>query len=184
MEGGGEPRVLGVRSVCSGRRFRLGQVEALVRGRRVVLDALLHPGAVAVVAVDGGRVLLERQFRPVVGEWLYELPAGTLEPGESPEEAARRELVEETGYRASRLWRLASFYPSPGVSTEVITVFVAEGLEYVGARPEEDEVIETVWLGLDEALGMVVDGRIRDAKTIIGLMLYAWRVRGGAAPRG
>jgi len=168
-----EPRVLRVEEACRGRRFSLGRVEALIRGRRVVLDALLHPGAVAVLAVDKGRVLLERQFRPVVGRWLYEIPAGTLEPGEEPEEAAARELREETGYVAGRLRRLLEFYPSPGVSTEKIVVFLAEELRLGERSLEPDEVIETVWLPLREALEMIRRAEIIDGKTIVALLYYA-----------
>jgi len=168
-------RILGE---CRGKRFTLARVEAEVDGRRITRDVLLHPGAVAVLAVDSGRVLLERQYRVPVGGWIYEIPAGTREPGESPEETARRELVEETGYEPLELTELFRFYPSPGVSTEEIHVFLAERLRYVGARPEPDEAIETLWVGLDEALEMVRDGRIRDGKTIAALLYYRL-LRGG-----
>ena len=170
------PRVLGSEPLCRGRRLALERVIAEIRGRRVALDALRHPGAVAVLAVDdGGRVLLERQYRPVVGEWLYEVPAGTLEPREDPLETARRELLEETGYTASKWRRLLVFYTSPGVSTEVMHLYEARGLSYQGARPEEDELIETVFVPLDKAIGMVWSGEIRDAKTIIALLAAAFR---------
>jgi len=157
---------------CRGRRFELAVVEAEAAGRRVRRDVLLHPGAVAVLAVEDGRVLLERQYRVPVGGWLYEIPAGTREPGEEPAETARRELVEETGYEPGELVELFRFYPSPGVSTEEITVFLARRLRYVGARPEPDEAIETLWVGLDEALEMVERGVIRDGKTIAALLYY------------
>ena len=162
-----------VEELCRGRRFVLARVYDVVRGRVKQFDALLHPGAVAIVAVDGDRVLLERQYRPVVGEWLYEIPAGTLEPGEEPGETARRELEEETGYRPGWLRKLVEFYSSPGVSTEKLIVFLAGDLARGRQRLEEDEVIEVIWVGLEEALEMIRDGRIRDAKTIIGLLYYA-----------
>lgn len=166
------PRILGFRELCRGRRFAFGQVEAIIRGRRQVYDTLRHPGAVAVVAVDGaGRVLLERQYRPSVGEWLYEIPAGTLEPGESPEETARRELVEETGYEPGWLRLLARFYTSPGISTEEMYIYAAGDLRKTEARPEEDELIETLWVPMDEALEMIKRGEIRDGKTVAGLLL-------------
>lgn len=165
--------MLGFRELCRGRRFSFGQVEALVNGQRRLFDTFQHPGAVAVVAVDErGRVLMERQYRPSVGEWLYEIPAGTLEPGEEPEETARRELVEETGYEPGGLRPLARFYSSPGVSTEMLYIYAAGGLREVGARPEEDEVIEVRWVPLEEALEMIKRGEIRDCKTLAGLLLY------------
>jgi ADP-ribose pyrophosphatase len=162
-----------VEELCRGRRLVLARVYDTVRGTVKQFDALLHPGAVAIVAVDGDRVLLERQYRPVVGEWLYEIPAGTLEPGEEPEETARRELEEETGYRPGRLVKLVEFYSSPGVSTEKLIVFLADRLSRGRQRLEEDELIEVEWVRLSEALDMIRDGRIRDAKTIIGLLYYA-----------
>ncbi len=174
--GAGDPRVLGREPLCRGRRLVLERVIAEIRGRRVALDALRHPGAVAILAVDdAGRVLLERQYRPVVGEWLYEVPAGTLEPGEDPLETAKRELLEETGYTASSWRRLLVFYTSPGVSTEVMHLYEARGLRYRGARPEEDELIETVFVPLSKAVEMIWSGEIRDAKTIIALFSAALR---------
>jgi ADP-ribose pyrophosphatase len=162
-----------IEEVCRGRRLVLARVYDVIRGRTKYFDAILHPGAVAIVAVDGDRVLLERQYRPVVGEWLYEIPAGTLEPGEKPEETARRELEEETGYRPGWLRRLIEFYSSPGMSTEKIIVFLAGNLSRGEQRLEEDELIEVKWVKLDEALEMIRDGRIKDAKTLIGLLYYA-----------
>ena len=167
-----EPRILGFRELCRGRRFVFGQVEVVIRGKRQVYDTLRHPGAVAIIAVDdSGRVLLERQYRPSVGEWLYEIPAGTLEPGESPEETARRELVEETGYEPGWLRLLARFYTSPGISTEEMYIYAAGDLRKTEARPEEDELIETLWVPMDEALEMIKRGEIRDGKTVAGLLL-------------
>jgi len=172
------PRVIGRRVLCRGRRMVFGQVLADLGGREVWFDALLHGGAVAVLAVEGGRVLLERQFRPVIGEWIYEIPAGTIEEGEEPVETARRELVEETGYEPARLTHLLTIYPSPGTSTERIHVFLAEDLRYRGARLEEDEAIETLWVPLSEALEMIRRGDIRDAKTIVALLYYSALHRG------
>ncbi len=170
--GGAEPRLLGFRELCRGRRHVFGQVLVDLGGRVVGFDVLRHPGAVAVLALDErGRVLVERQYRPAVGGWVLEIPAGTLEPGEEPLEAARRELLEETGYEASRLCHMASFYPSPGVSSEVIHVYLAEGLSYRGQRLEEDEVIEVLWMEPRELLERQLEG-VADAKTLIALLLY------------
>ncbi len=168
-----EPRILGEKVLCQGRKLALGQVVAEIRGRRVVFDALLHPGAVAILAVDEkGRVLLERQFRPIIGEWIYEVPAGTIEEGENPRETVRRELVEETGYEPGAIEHLVTMYTSPGTSKEKLHIYLAKDLRYRGARPEQDELIETLWIPLDEALEMIKKGEIKDAKTIVALLYY------------
>jgi ADP-ribose pyrophosphatase len=158
--------------VCRGRRFSLERVTVDVNGRVRILDSLRHPGAVAIVAVDDGKVLLERQYRPVVEDWVYELPAGTIEPGEPPERTAVRELVEETGYEPGRVELLGWFYTSPGVSTEKLYVYGALDLREVGRRLEDDEVIEVEWMPLNKVIDMVRKGEIRDAKTLAGLLLY------------
>jgi ADP-ribose pyrophosphatase len=166
------PRWKGFRELCRGRRFVFGQTIAIVKGREQRFDTLLHPGAVAIVAMDDNeRVLLEKQYRPIIDKWLYEVPAGTLEEGEDPAEAARRELLEETGYEPRKLCHVASFYPSPGVSTELIHVYIAGDLVYKGQRLEEDELIETIWIPVEEAVDMVWRGEIVDGKTIIALLV-------------
>lgn len=168
-----EPRLVEERLLCRGRRYALAQRVIEYRGVRAVRDVLLHPGAVVILPLlDGDRVVMLRQYRPGPLEWLYELPAGTVEEGEDPEETARRELVEETGYEAGRLRLLFKVYPSPGVSTEVMYMYLAEDLRYVGARPEKGEFLETVVLGLDEAVDMVRRGEIVDGKTVMLLLYY------------
>lgn len=166
------PRVIRRRVLCRGRRMVFGQVLADLDGREVWFDALLHGGAVAILVVEDDRVLLEKQFRPVVGEWVYEIPAGTIEEGEEPVETARRELVEETGYEPRELVLLTTLYPSPGTSTEKIYIFLARGLVEREKRLEHDELIETMWIPLNEALDLVRRGEIRDAKTIVALLYY------------
>lgn len=171
----GEEDVLLRRSslLCEGRKFSLRRMEVSWRGRRLVFDYLDHPGSVAVLAVDDkGRVLLERQYRPIVGSWVYEIPAGTREDGEEPWSTAVRELVEETGYRPGRVCEVLWFYPTPGVSNEVIVVYHAYDLEFVGSNPEEDEFIEVLWVGVDEAVRMIAEGKIVDGKTIVALLSY------------
>jgi ADP-ribose pyrophosphatase len=130
-----------------------------------------HPGAVAIVAVDREDVVtLVRQLRAPARRKLLELPAGTLEPGESPLETARRELAEETGLRGGRWRELASFWTTPGFCRERMTLFVAEGVEAGAASAEADEEIELVrWpvAAVGERLG-----EIEDAKTLVGLLLY------------
>lgn len=137
-----------------------------------------HPDAVGIVALDDqGRVLMLRQYRHAVGERLLELPAGKLDtPGEDPAEAARRELQEETGYTAGRVDRLLRFHNSAGWTDEGTTLYLAEGLRETGT-PEsftaahEEADMEVCWVPLDEAVSMVASGEIRDAKSIIGILL-------------
>lgn len=152
------------------------------RAATVVRDVVRHPGAVAVVPVlDGDRIVLVRNHRVAVDEWLYELCAGKLERGEEPAAAAARELEEETGYSAGRIEPLGRFYTSPGFADELMHVFEATDLTEVPRRLEPGERIEVEVRTLAEVLDMVGDGRIRDGKTIAGLMLWLRR-RKAAAP--
>jgi ADP-ribose pyrophosphatase len=149
----------------------LAQPDGTTRLREIVAHA---PGA-AVVAVDAdGQVLLVRQPRPAVGSHLLELPAGLVDPGEQPIEAARRELEEETGFTAEHLEPLVRFYASPGFSTELLHIFVASGLRETGGVPDEEEEIELVRMPLQSAIEQVLTGEISDAKTVAGLLTY-WR---------
>ena len=130
-----------------------------------------HPGAVAIVAVDDdGNVALVRQRREAVREYLLELPAGTLEEGESPLESARRELEEETGLKGGTWRELGAFFTTPGFCRERMHVFVAEGVEAGDAKPEEDEELELVCWDVGEIGARI--GELEDAKTIAGLLLY------------
>ncbi len=145
------------------------QVE-LPNGRRMVLEIVKHPGGAAVAALDtAGRVCLLRQYRHVAGGWLWELPAGKLEPGEPPQDTARRELAEEAGVSAARWETLGRIVSSPGIFTEVIHLFLARDLHPVAQNPEEHELIEVHWLPFDQALTQAASGEIIDAKSIAGL---------------
>jgi ADP-ribose pyrophosphatase len=138
-----------------------------------VREIVEHAPAAAVVAVDEHEtVLLVRQLRPAVGEVLLELPAGILDPGEDPITCARRELEEETGYTADRLEPLVRFYPSPGFCTEVLHIFVAQGLRECAGEPDEDEDLELVRMPLAEAMERLRRGEITDSKTVIGLLAF------------
>jgi ADP-ribose pyrophosphatase len=151
-------------------------------GREVRRDVVLHPGAVVILPLlADGRVCLLRNFRFVLGQTLWEVPAGTLEPGEPPEQAAVRELAEETGYAAARWRNLGVFYPSPGVLSEAMHLFVAQDLTPGPARPEADEQLEPVLVAWDEALRMVTAGAIHDLKTVAALLLWD-RLRGTLPP--
>jgi len=154
--------------------FKTDQVR-LPDGEIVTRDIVDHPGAVAIVAVDGPELVLVRQYRYAAGRELLEVPAGTLEPGEDPDACAVRELREETGYAAKTWRRLLSCYMAPGYSSEVIHFYVAEGLEEVGSSPEEDEFINVERLSFDEALKMIEGNVIVDSKTITGVLSYLTR---------
>jgi ADP-ribose pyrophosphatase len=141
-------------------------------------DVILHPGAVVILPmVDARHVCLLRNHRFIVDETLWELPAGTLEPGEPPERAAIRELQEETGYVAGCWQKLTAAYASPGCLSEMMHIFVAEDLTAGPARPEKDEVLEPHVIEWSKALDWATNGTIRDVKTIAGLLLWD-RLRG------
>ena len=140
-------------------------------------DVVRHSGSVVVLATRPGRggpdVLLVRQFRFAAGRYLWELPAGRVDPGESLLRGARRELQEETGIRARQWKRLLRFYVSPGFLDETMDIFLATGLTLGTADPEEDEQITTRFFPLKKALAMVREGKIHDAKTMTGLLWFA-----------
>ena len=127
---------------------------------------------------DDGRILLIRNDRFAIGQTLWELCAGTLEPGEEPARCAARELVEETGYRAASLDPLCGFYTCPGFCTEYLHCFLAAGLEHVGQSLDEGEKIEVEALPAPRVMEMIRSGQVRDAKTI-ATMLYWWTFRHG-----
>ena len=143
-------------------------------GVRVRRDVIRHSGSVVVLAVDDSgatpRVLLERQYRHAATDYLWELPAGRIDPGEQELTAARRELLEETGYTAANWRRILKFYASPGFVAETMSVFLATGLRTGEAQPEEDEVIYKRMVLLPAAVRMVIRGTIRDAKTISSVL--------------
>lgn len=154
-----------------------------VRARR---DVIHHSGSVVVLAVDDSaatpRVLLERQYRHAASDYLWELPAGRIDPGEKELHAAKRELLEETGYTALKWRRILKFYASPGFVAETMSVFLATGLRAGEAQPEEDEVIYKRMVPLPAAVRMVMSGTIRDSKTIASV-LWLDHVSRTAEPR-
>ncbi|MEJ0086606.1 MAG: NUDIX hydrolase [Pseudomonadota bacterium] len=148
----------------------------LPNGMRVPLEIVRHPGGAAVVALDArNRVCVLRQYRHAAGGYIYELPAGKLEPGEPPEATIKRELAEEAGMYAAQWQSLGAYFSSPGVFTEIIHLYLATGLEPVAARPEADEVFEIEWWPLDQAVERARSGELADAKTIIGILRAASR---------
>ncbi len=139
-------------------------------GREVAIEIARHPGGAAVAALDrDGRVCLLRQFRPPFEDWLWELPAGKLDPGEGPLLTAKRELQEEAGLTALDWTELGSVATCPGFSDEVVHLYLAMTLSQGAADTEPDEHIERHWLSLAEALQRIENGTIHDAKTIVAL---------------
>jgi ADP-ribose pyrophosphatase len=122
---------------------------------------------------DAGRVLMVRQYRHAAGQFLLELPAGHIDAGEAPLAAAKRELMEETGYSARRWRPLVKYYASPGFLGETMQIYLAEGVREGTAHPEEDEKIEVQRVPLRELLAKIEAGKIHDGKTVIGALLYA-----------
>jgi ADP-ribose pyrophosphatase len=158
--------------VHEGRKIRVAIDEELRDGQLIRRDVVLHPGAVAILPLLEEGVCLLRNNRPAVGEVLWEIPAGTLEPGEPIEVAAARELAEETGYTAGEWQKLAEFFPSPGVLSERTHLFVARALVPGAMRPEPDEDLEPHVVPWRQALDWARDGTIRDAKTLVAILLW------------
>jgi ADP-ribose pyrophosphatase len=147
-------------------------------GQPHIRDVVRHGGSVVVLAVDDSRskrdplILMERQYRHAAAQYLYEIPAGKLDPDEDPLTGARRELLEETGYKAKHWSKLVRFFASPGFLGEWMQIFLAEGLTPGDAQPEEDEQIELFAVPLSELLRQIEAGRILDGKTIAATLLY------------
>jgi ADP-ribose pyrophosphatase len=166
--------------VHTGRKIQVFlETTELPDGSVLTRDLIVHPGAVIILPVlDDDRVVLLRNHRPNVGETLWEIPAGTLEPGEDPAVAAARELAEETGYQAGRWRKLGEMYPSPGVLSEKMHLFLAEDLTPGPQQLEADEEIEVHLVRREQALEWAFSGVIRDAKTIVALC-WLERIRAG-----
>ncbi len=169
-----EEKVVESETIFQGKliSLRVEKVE-LPGGVRSTREIVVHRGAVAILPIlPSGDVLLVRQFRLPAKKVLWEIPAGTLTPGEEPLECARRELKEETGYSAGKWRKLTSLFLAPGYSTECIHIFLAEELSQGKAKLDEDEIISLSPIPLGKALEMVINGEIEDAKTVCALLLY------------
>lgn len=168
-------KLLSSRTVYRGPAFWVTTDRVLEPGGiRVRRDIVHHTGSVVILAVDDStpkpRVLMERQYRHAANGFLWELPAGRIDAGEKPLPAAQRELLEETGYTASNWRRIFCFYASPGFLAETMSVFLATGLRAGRAQPEADEIIHKRMVPLPSALRMVLNGTIRDAKSISSIL--------------
>lgn len=142
-------------------------------GFEITRAIIRHPGSAVMMAVDdGNHVLLVRQYRLPAADFLWELPAGRLDPGEEPRDAAIRELKEETGYAAAEWIEMASYFPSPGFLQERMTLFLARNLTEGEQKPMDDERIETRWFEAEELDRMIRNREIRDGKTISGFLLW------------
>jgi len=161
------------RTIFNVNRFRLDTEEVtLDNGVDTTIHVLRHPGAVAIVPfLDEATVVLIHQYRHALGDYIWEIPAGTLDAGESPAACAPRELLEETGFRARTFTPLGDIFTAPGYSDERIFLFMAQGLTADAQALEPDEVLQVHHIPLADALAMIGNGQIRDAKTIAGLTL-------------
>ncbi len=167
------------RRIYTGRTFKLLKDKVrLPNGVITAREVVDHPGAVAIVPlIDNKSVILVRQYRYAVKDTLWEIPAGTIEPGEQPLACAKRELAEETGYRAGSFELLFECYLAPGYSSEKITMYLAKKLSAENAKNDEDEIIYAQSFEVSKALRMIIQNKIRDAKTISGLLFTTIRER-------
>lgn len=158
--------------LCSGRRVVLAERVYRYKDTTFVKDVVKFGEAVAIVPLkDDGNIILIRQFRAPLNKWILEVPAGKVEADERPEEAARRESIEEIGYTIGELVKLASIYMSPGYSNEILHIFLARELNYVGRKPLHGELIEAVEMKLDRALNRILGGEVADSKTLVAILL-------------
>lgn len=157
-----------------GKRFDVRTYEYLsAKGKTAKYDLVDHPGAVVILPLyDEHSIVMIHNQRIGVGETLWELPAGTLEPEEAPHLTAHRELMEETGYEAKEIQALLAFYSSPGISNEVMHAFVAKGLKYVGQQLDCHEVITPEILSWNKVMDLIKSGEIKDAKTLTTLLFF------------
>ena len=168
----GDAKILSSRIVYKGDHIQVREDSVIEpAGHECTREIVVHPGAVCIVARPTPKdVILIRQYRHASGQELLEIPAGTLHIGEDPRECAIRELEEEAGYLASRMTQRARFWTTPGFTTELMYLYEADTLTKTQAHPDEDEVIHVEIVQCSEALQMIEDGRIQDAKSILGLL--------------
>src|SRR6201996_4475293 len=174
-----EIKVISSELSYEGPLFRVFTDKIIKHGRELTRDVIRHNGSVVVLAVDDSKskrdplIVMERQYRHAAKEVLLEVPAGKMEEGEDALAAAKRELLEETGFKAKRWRKMVRYFASPGFLAEFMQVYVAEDLTLGEAQPEYDEQIEIEMVPLSKLLGMIEEGKIHDGKTLISVMLYA-----------
>jgi ADP-ribose pyrophosphatase len=162
-----------------GPLFRVHTDEIVENGRKVSRDVVRHNGSVVILAIDDSKstrdplIVMERQYRHAAKEYLLEVPAGKMEEGEDALAGAKRELLEETGFKAKRWRKMVRYFASPGFLGEFMQVFIAEGLTLGEAQPEYDEQLEIEMMPLSRLLSMIDAGKVHDGKTLISVMLYA-----------
>ena len=178
--GGKKARLVSSEVVFHGRLFNVVHDKVIEPGgHQNERDIVRHNGSAVILALDNQKyrknpwVVMERQYRHAAGRFLWELPAGKIEPDEDPLAGAQRELAEETGYRARKWSELVQFWPSPGFVGEWMKIFVAEGLTAGESLPEEDERIELRLVRFNDVLKMIEKGTIQDGKTLTGILLFA-----------
>ena len=160
-------------TIYKGKVLTLHRDEVLLQnGAQAYREVVEHSGGVAILAMTGGNVLLVRQFRYPAGREMLELPAGKLNPGEDPKVCAARELEEETGCKPGKLRRLGSFYASPGYTSEILHLYLAEELTRTSQKLDADELLSVVAMPFQDALAACADGRISDAKTALALLIF------------
>jgi ADP-ribose pyrophosphatase len=180
-----KPRLLSSKIAYKGKVFSVVTDRVQEPGGSInTRDVIRHNGSIVILAVDESNpkdpeIVFERQYRHAAGRFLIELPAGRVEPHEAPLAAAKRELIEETGYRAKRWTLLTKYFASPGFLGEWMQIYLARDIREGTANPEPDEQIEVFRLKLSEALALVAENKIHDGKTLIGLMLYDAARRSG-----
>jgi len=163
------------KKIFQGKVLSLNVYKVSLRGRKVTREVIEHPGAAAMLAIEKGKLLLVKQHRFPHG-FVLEIPAGTLNKGESPKKCAFRELKEETGYEAKKMMPLVKYYPSIGYNTEIIHCFVASGIKKIsGLKLDEDEIISVVKIDFKKVLRMVLSGKIKDSKTICAVLTFAMK---------
>ena len=171
-------KVISSKLSYEGPLFRVYTDEIVENGREVTRDVVRHNGSIVILAVDDTKskrdpvIVMERQYRHAAKEYLLEVPAGKMEAGENALVGAKRELLEETGYRAKRWRKMVRYFASPGFLGEWMQVFIAEGLIAGTAQPEYDEQLEIELIPLSQLLAMIEEGKVQDGKTLISVMLY------------